>query len=363
MGEVQVNQLTRTRSELQVSPSLGVPIPSLSVIIPVYNEEQSVGPLHETVHGALESLGLDYEVLYVDDGSRDHSFERLAELARNDPRVRVVRFRRNFGQTAALQAGIEYSRGDTLVFMDADLQNDPADIGRLLEKIHDGFDVVSGWRKDRQDALVSRKIPSQIANRLISWVTGVHLNDYGCTLKAYRRDVLENVKLYGDLHRFIPAIASWSGASVTEIPVRHHARRFGTSKYGIWRTVRVLLDLITVKFLGSYRTKPIYVFGLAGLTLWFGALLSGAAVLVEKVLPPHVYAHRNPLLLLAVFLATLGIQFIMMGLLAELAIRTYHESQDKAIYVVREVVDSAVSPTARLIHGERRRPVHSNGSS
>jgi glycosyltransferase involved in cell wall biosynthesis len=333
--------------------------PSLSVIIPVFNEEESIPDLHTRVHDALECLALNYEIVYVDDGSRDLSFKRLSEIASGDARVRIVRFRRNFGQTAALQAGIEYSRGDILVFMDADLQNDPRDIGKLLDKINDGYDVVSGWRKDRHDALISRKIPSHLANHLISWVTGVHLNDYGCTLKAYRRDVLEHVKLYGDLHRFIPAIASLAGASVTEVVVQHHARRFGKSKYGIARTLRVLLDLITVKFLGRYSTKPLYIFGLIGFSLWLAAFLCGAAVIAEKILPPHVYAHRNPLLLLAVFLATLGIQFVMMGLLAELAVRTYYESQDKPTYVVRQVVDGAASPAMRWAHGERRRRARS----
>jgi glycosyltransferase involved in cell wall biosynthesis len=329
--------------------------PRLSVVIPVYNEEESVPHLHQRLRQALAALPYTSEVIYVDDGSRDRSFAALREATAGDPRVRIVRFRRNFGQTAAIQAGIEYSRGDVLVFMDADLQNDPDDIGTVVAQLDQGFDVVSGWRQHRNDALVSRKIPSHIANRLISWVTGVHLSDYGCTLKAYRREVLENVRLYGELHRFIPAIASWAGATVTEIPVRHHARQYGKSKYGISRTVRVLLDLLTVKFLGSYSTKPIYVFGVTGFVLWVLAFFCGAYVIFEKI-TQGVFAHRNPVLLLAVFLATLGVQSIMLGLLAELAIRTYHESQDKPIYVVREVAGGDSDPDEQRPKGERRRP-------
>jgi glycosyltransferase involved in cell wall biosynthesis len=325
------------------------------VVLPVFNEEESIPALHKELTDSLTRLALDYEVIYVDDGSSDRSFERLAAIAEVDPRVRVIRFRRNFGQTAALQAGIEYSGGEVLVFMDADLQNDPEDIGMMLAKLNEGYDVVSGWRKDRQDGLLMRRIPSHIANSLISWVTGVHLKDYGCTLKAYRREVLEPVRLYGELHRFIPAMASWSGAAVTEVPVRHHARPFGKSKYGISRTVRVLLDLVTIKFLGSYSTKPIYVFGLAGFVLWGLALLCGADVLWEKF-ANGIYAHNQPVLLLAVFLATLGVQFIMLGLLAELATRTYHESQNKHTYVVRQVVGGRASPAPASAEREGRRP-------
>jgi glycosyltransferase involved in cell wall biosynthesis len=324
----------------------------LSVVLPVFNEEESIPELHRQLTDSLTRLAIDYEVIYVDDGSRDRSFERLVAIADVDPRVRVIRFRRNFGQTAALQAGIEYSGGDVLVFMDADLQNDPEDIGMMLAKLDEGYDVVSGWRKDRKDALLMRRIPSHIANSLISWVTGVHLKDYGCTLKVYRREVLDPVRLYGELHRFIPAMASWSGADVTEVPVRHRPRSYGKSKYGISRTLRVLLDLVTIKFLGSYSTKPIYVFGLAGFVLWALALVCAAEVLWERF-AHGVYAHNNPILLLAVFLATLGVLFIMLGLLAELATRTYHESQDKRTYVVRQVVGGAAPASTK---GERRRP-------
>ncbi len=252
--------------------------------------------------------------------------------------MRVVSFRRNFGQTAAVQAGIDHSRGEILVFLDGDMQNDPHDIPRLLEKIAEGNDVVSGWRKDRQDEAM-RVVPSRIANWIIARVTGIPLHDFGCTLKAYQRDVIQDVKLYGEMHRFIPVYASWVGARITEIPVNHRPREFGTSKYSLARTSRVLLDLITVKLLGSYSTKPIYFFGFAAFGLWALAFVLAAIVIVQKLLPPYPYAHDNPLLLLSVFFAIVGVQFILMGLLAELSIRTYHESQAKTTYVVREIIE------------------------
>jgi glycosyltransferase involved in cell wall biosynthesis len=318
----------------------------VSVVVPIYNEEENVPLLHEQLSEVLETTGRSYELVYVDDGSRDTTPARLEDIAQRFAHVRVVRFRRNFGQTAALQAGIDASHGRVLIFMDGDLQNDPADIPMMLAKLDEGFDVVSGWRKDRHDT-ASRRIPSRLANALISRVTGVHLHDYGCTLKAYRREVLEPVRLYGEMHRFIPAYASWAGADIVEVPVRHHARRFGKSKYGISRTARVVLDLMTVKMLGSYSTKPIYLFGFLGLFFWFLGFLAGIEVLAEKLLPPHTYAHQNPMLLLAVFLALLGMQFILMGLLAELVMRTYHESQDKATYVIRQVYGSEERPPAK----------------
>jgi len=262
----------------------------------------------------------------------------------------VVSFRRNFGQTAAVQAGIDNSRGEILVFLDGDMQNDPHDIPRLLEKIDEGYDVVSGWRKNRQDDAV-RVLPSKVANWIISHVTGVPLNDFGCTLKAYQREVIQDVKLYGEMHRFIPVYASWVGARITELPVNHRPRTFGKSKYSLARTSRVLLDLMTVKLLGSYSTKPIYFFGFAAFGLWALALVFAAIVIIQKILPPYPYAHNNPLLLLAVFLAIVGVQFILMGLLAELSIRTYHESQAKTTYVVREIIepgrDAGLSPSPR----------------
>ena len=308
------------------------------MIVLVYNEVESVDALNDELTGVLAGLDVPYEVVYIDDGSRDGSTEKMAELAHHDPHVRVVSFRRNFGQTAAVQAGIDNSRGEILVFLDGDMQNDPHDIPRLLERLDEGYDVVSGWRRDRKDD-ASRVLPSKIANWVIARVTGVPLNDFGCTLKAYRREVIEDVKLYGEMHRFIPVYASWVGARITELPVNHRQRVFGHSKYSLSRTSRVLLDLITVKLLGSYSTKPIYFFGFAAFGLWALALVFAAIVIVQKLLPPYPYAHNNPLLLLAVFLAIVGVQFILMGLLAELSIRTYHESQNKAVYVVREVIE------------------------
>jgi glycosyltransferase involved in cell wall biosynthesis len=324
--------------------------PRLSVIVLVYNEAESIEPLHAELIGVLDGLGTSYEVLYVDDGSSDGGGERMAELAVRDPHVRVVKFRRNFGQTAAVQAGIDHSRGDILIFMDGDLQNDPHDIPTLLAKIDEGYDVASGWRKNRKDH-ASRVLPSKIANWIISRVTGVPLNDFGCTLKAYRRDVIQDVKLYGEMHRFIPVYASWVGARITEIPVNHRQRSYGRSKYSLSRTSRVLLDLITVKLLGSYSTKPIYFFGFAAFGLWTLALIAAAIVVVQRLLPPYPYAHDNPLLLLAVFLAIVGVQFILMGLLAELSIRTYHESQTKAVYVVREIIEARAAPDKVATNG------------
>ena len=325
-------------------------VPELSVIVPIYDEQDSIHPLHQQLRSALDSLGRSYEVVFVDDGSTDESAQRLRDIAESDSHIVVVQFRRNFGQTAALQAGIDVSRGSLLVFMDGDLQNDPKDIVRLLERLDEGYDVVSGWRKDRHDAVLSRKVPSWIANRLISWVTGVRLNDYGCTLKAYRRETLADVRLYGEMHRFIPAYASWTGAAIAEIPVAHHARQFGRSKYGLWRTFRVLLDLLTVKLLGSYATKPIYFFGAFGFLLAVIAFVFGIVVLVERILPPYPQAHNNPLLLLAVFLAMLGVQFVLLGLLAELIMRTYHESRGRPTYAIRQILiggEPAVATTKR----------------
>ncbi len=312
--------------------------PQVSVIVLVYNEIDSVEPLHRELMGVLEGMGRTFEVLYVDDGSRDGSTERLASLAARDSRVRVVSFRRNFGQTAAVQAGIDHSRGEVLVFLDGDMQNDPHDIPHLLGKIDEGYDVVSGWRRDRKDD-ATRVLPSRIANWLIARVTGVQLSDFGCTLKAYRREVIEDVRLYGEMHRFIPVFAAAVGARITELPVNHRPRTYGKSKYSLSRTSRVALDLITVKLLGSYSTKPMYFFGFAAFGLWALALVLAAIVIIQKLVPPHVFAHNNPLLLLSVVIFIVGVQFILMGLLAELVIRTYHESQSKPTYVVREIFE------------------------
>lgn len=313
-------------------------IPTLSVVVPVYNEEENIPLLYERLVAALDAQDLPYEIIAVDDGSKDRSFAMLRERALDDPRLRVVRFRRNFGQTAAFSAGFHYARGSTVVTIDADLQNDPDDIPLLLAKMAEGYDVVSGWRRQRQDPWFSRRLPSFIANRVISLVTGVHLHDYGCSLKAYRAEVVKNINLYGELHRFIPAIASWQGVAVTELPVRHYPRRAGRSKYGIGRTIRVILDLMTVRFLLSYSTRPMQIFGLIGILL---TTLGGAISLylgAIKLLFGAAIADR-PLLLLGILLIVVGIQLLMMGLLGEIIVRAYYEGQRKPIYVVREEIN------------------------
>lgn len=323
---------------------------SLSIVVPIYNEFENVPELHAELYGVLVGYGRPFEIIYVDDGSRDGSFERLKALAEEFPEVVVIQFRRNFGQTAALAAGMEAARSEILIFMDGDLQNDPADIPRLIATMEEGdFDVVSGWRKHRQDRAVSRKFPSRIANRLISYVSGVQLHDYGCTLKAYRREVMQNVRLYGEMHRFIPAYANWAGARVTELAVNHRARKYGQSKYGINRTVKVLLDLLTLKFLSSYSTKPIQLFGGVGALCFLVGFLSFALVLYMRFFE-GVRANRNPVLLMGVFMFLAGLLFITQGLLAELVTRTYHESQGKTTYVIKTVIGRRPSLFARLGH-------------
>ena len=309
--------------------------PDISVFLPVLNEEPNLRPLHAKLDAALAELGRTAEVIYVDDGSSDGSLAILREIAVNDPRVRVISLRRNYGQTAAMSAGIDAARGRVLIPMDADLQNDPADIRRLLDKLDEGYDVVSGWRKNRQDKMVTRKIPSMLANRLISWIGGVPLHDYGCSLKAYRRDVLVDVRLYGEMHRFIPIYASWAGARVAELPVEHHARTMGQSKYGLSRTLKVVFDLITIKFMASYQTKPIYVFGTAGLLAFIISFLAGFYAVFLKLVHKADFV-QTPLPILTIVMFAVGVQFFLMGLLAEMSVRTYHESQAKAIYAVRE---------------------------
>jgi glycosyltransferase involved in cell wall biosynthesis len=318
--------------------------PEISLFLPVLDEEENLRPMHAKICEALASLGKTAEVIYVDDGSTDKSLEILREIAAADERVRVISLRRNYGQTAAMSAGIDAAKGEILIPMDADLQNDPHDIARLLEKLNEGYDVVSGWRKNRQDKLISRKIPSQIANRIISWIGGVPLHDYGCSLKAYRREVIQDVKLYGEMHRFIPIYASWAGARVTEIPVEHHARTMGKSKYGISRTIKVVFDLMTIKFMAEYHTKPIYVFGSFGMIAFFVSIFSGLYALFLKFanllgLPQyHADFVETPLPILCIVMFAISVQFILMGLLAEMLVRTYHESQDKTIYAVREKI-------------------------
>lgn len=316
---------------------MGFSEPEISVVVPLLDEEDNVGPLYEQIKGALADKH-SYEIIFIDDGSVDKSFEILSKIQKSDSSVRIIRFRRNFGQTAALSAGFKYSRGKIIVAMDADLQNDPADIPAMVAKLDEGYDVVSGWRKKRHDNAITRLIPSKIANWLIARITGVKLHDFGCTLKVYRKEVLTETKLYGEMHRFIPALASWSGALITEMIVNHRPRTAGVAKYGLGRTFKVVLDLITVKFLGSYSTKPIYIFGGLGLVTGLGAIVCGLAVLYQKF-ATGFSMNRNPLLILTVLLIMATIQFILMGLLAELLVRTYHESQDRPTYVIREIVE------------------------
>ncbi len=313
----------------------------LSVVVPLLDERDNLRPLHDQIKQVLHGR-YAYEIIFVDDGSGDGSFEILTEFHQADPNVRVIRFRKNFGQTAALSAGFAHARGDVVIAMDADLQNDPADIPMLVARLHEGYDVVSGWRKERHDKALTRRLPSRMANWLISTITGVKLHDYGCTLKAYRREVLAETRLYGEMHRFIPALASWSGARITECVVNHRPRTAGVAKYGLARTWKVILDLITVKFLGSFSTKPIYIFGGLGAVTAVGAVLSGLAVLYQKFIASyHLAMNRNPLLVLTAMLITATIQFVLMGLLAELLVRTYHESQGRPTYAIREVLDAS----------------------
>jgi glycosyltransferase involved in cell wall biosynthesis len=322
-------------------------LPRVSIVIPCFEEQDTIARLMTALDAAvakLDASGRSTEVIIIDDGSRDQTWPRLADAAKTRPWLRLVRFRRNFGQTAAMSAGFTRARGDYIVPIDADLQNDPDDIGALCDKLEEGYDVVSGWRKNRQDKAISRKLPSRIANWVIGRVGGLPLHDYGCTLKAYRREFLEPVRLYGEMHRFIPIYAKWSGARVTEMVVRHHARQEGKSKYGIGRTLKVLLDLLTVKFLGDYATKPLYLFGRWGMFLCFLGFGCGVVTLLQKFYE-GAYAHRNPMLLLAVLFFVVGVQIIGFGLLAELQVRTYHESQSKPTYLVAEEVDPcAASP-------------------
>jgi len=329
--------LPAIRSQLTMDAPRHLDTPLLTITVPIYNEEQNIAPLYEKVSAAMTKLGKPWELVLVDDGSSDGSPALLDDLARRDERVTVVHFRRNYGQTAAMMAGMDHARGDIIVPMDGDLQNDPEDIAKLLAKIDEGFDVVSGWRKDRKDNAIKRNLPSRLANSLISRVSGVHLHDYGCSLKAYKRDVLEGVKLYGEMHRFVPIYAAWNGARVTEIEVTHHPRLHGQSKYGLERVLKVVLDLIVVKFLFRYSSKPIYVFGGFG---FLSILLSGLAALwaIGLKIFGGTSLIQTPLPLLCVFLGALGVVSILMGLLAEMLNRTYHESQDKPVYRISRVV-------------------------
>jgi len=312
--------------------------PELTIVIPLYNEVENVDPLHAELSSALDGIGRSYEVVIVDDGSRDGSFECLKAVHAADPRWRIIRFRRNFGQTAGFAAGFSAARGAVVITSDADLQNDPRDIPRLLAKMDEGFDIVSGWRVHRKEPFFSRRLPSLLANRMISGATGVVLHDYGCSLKAYRSEVVKTLRLYGELHRFIPAVASWMGVTVAEVPVNDRARRFGQSKYGITRTFKVLLDLITVRFMLGYSTRPLHIFGGLGLISGGLGLLAGLYLTIVKLVLGQNIGNR-PLLLLAALLIILGVQMISMGLVAEMVMRTYHEAQNKPIYVIRETLE------------------------
>jgi glycosyltransferase involved in cell wall biosynthesis len=309
----------------------------LSVVLPVYNEEENLPILHDKLNSVLKTLDKTYEIIMVDDGSSDNSYEVLKSLAEKDPHLKVIRFRRNFGQTPATAAGIDFAGGEVIVLMDSDLQNDPADIPRMLEKLDEGYDVVSGWRKNRKDKFFSRKIPSWIANRIIRKISGVKVKDLGCSLKAYKQDVLKNVNLYGEMHRFLPIYASWVGAKIADIPVQHLPRQFGESKYGISRTFKVLVDMLAMKFMGYYSTKPLYFFGKIAFLNFFLAFMS-VLLYGYRVWKNNQFLTDRSLMLVFLFWG-LGMLFIGFGLLAELVVRVYHESQNKPIYYVRETLN------------------------
>ncbi|WP_202901507.1 glycosyltransferase family 2 protein [Thalassospira australica] len=312
--------------------------PELSVIVPIYNEEESIKPLCDQLLSVLDELGKPFEVIFVNDGSSDRSMELLRNTAKERGELKIVNFRRNYGQTAATMAGIDHASGEVIIPIDADLQNDPSDIPKLLEKLEEGFDVVSGWRKDRQDAAIRRNFVSRLANRLISKISGVHLHDYGCTLKAYKKDVVKGIRLYGEMHRFIPIYATWMGAKVCEIPVQHHSRQFGQSKYGLERIAKVLLDLMVVKFLDRHLVKPIYVFGGIGLASFCASFLSAIWMFYLKFFD-NTSMIETPLPLLVAMTFLVGLMCILLGLLAEMIVRTYFESQGRSPYLVKETVN------------------------
>ncbi|MGD8537097.1 MAG: glycosyltransferase family 2 protein [Candidatus Aminicenantes bacterium] len=318
---------------------------ALSIVVPVFNEEKNLPDLYEEITKASIGLNLSYEIIFVDDGSWDLTFPVLRGIQKEDPKVKVIRLRKNFGQTAALSAGFDYAKGEVIITLDADLQNDPQDFVLLLEKIHKGYDIVSGWRKKRKDRLLTRRIPSAMANWLISKITHIKLHDFGCTLKAFRKEVIKNINLYGELHRFIPAIASNIGVSIAEVEVNHRPRKHGKSKYTVFRFVKVILDLLTVKFLLSYSTRPLQIFGVFGLASGIVGFLIGLYLSYQRLIL-KVGISGRPLLLLAILLIVIGIQFITLGLLAEIMVRAYHESVDKRIYFVREIFDSERDPSS-----------------
>jgi len=309
----------------------------LSIVIPVYNEKTSIPFLYDELTSALDKLGKSYEVILVDDGSRDGTFEELVKMHEKNCNFRIVRFRRNYGQTPAMAAGFDVSRGEIIITLDADLQNDPADIPLLLEKIEEGDDIVSGWRTNRQDKAISRRLPSIIANKLIGFLTGVRIHDYGCTLKAYRSEIIKNIDLYGEMHRYIPAVASWLGVSVSEVSVNHRARKYGKSKYGISRTIRVILDIIFIKYMINYSQRPIQIFGLIGLlTGGIGSIITLYLIIMRLFFNQAL--STRPLFILSVFMIFIGVQLITMGIIAELIMRTYHESQNKPTYAIKEII-------------------------
>jgi len=313
--------------------------PKLSVVIPVFNEEGSLEALHREIKETCDGMDRSYEIIFIDDGSRDGSFHVLSTLQKRDRRVKVLRLRKNFGQTAALSAGFDYARGQVIVSLDADLQNDPHDIPQLLAKIEEGYDIVNGWRRRRKDRFITRRLPSLMANWLIARITGIKLHDIGCTLKAFRAEVIKSIRLYGELHRFIPAIASNIGVRIAEIPVNHRPRLRGKSKYSIFRFVKVILDMLTVRFLMSYSTRPLQIFGLFGLISGLAGVIL-LAVMSYQRLVLRIGLGNRPLLLGAILLTVLGVQFISLGLLAEIMVRAYHEAAGKTTYFIREVLDA-----------------------
>jgi glycosyltransferase involved in cell wall biosynthesis len=327
------NRIIKAESTCEIQESV-----YLSVVIPVYNERENISFLYENLSRILPSLCVKYEVLLIDDGSSDGSFNELVKIHEQDNNYKVIKFRKNFGQTPAMSAGFDYANGEIIITLDADLQNDPQDIPLLIQKMNEGYDIVSGWRINRQDKAISRKLPSKIANWLIAKLTGVRIHDYGCTLKAYSRDVVKNIELYGEMHRYIPAVASWMGISVAEVPVHHHSRKFGKSKYGISRTIRVILDIIILKYLLSYSQKPIQIFGLIGL---FTGLVGGIITIYLIIMRLFFNAalSSRPLFTLSIFMIFIGVQLITMGILGELLMRTYHEASGKPTYAIKQILD------------------------
>ena len=339
---MRISALSETHAAVQKGPGevLLTSRDLVSVIIPLFDEAENIDPLMSALLPAMDGLGRPYEIIVIDDGSTDATLDKLTAAAKAHPQIKVIAFKRNVGQTAAMMAGIDHAQGAVIVPMDGDLQNDPADIGRLLTKMDEGYDVVSGWRRDRKDAFFTRKLPSRMANTLISWVSGVHLNDYGCTLKAYRHEVLEGFRLYGEMHRFVPIYAKWQGAKIAELPVTHHARRAGKSKYGLSRIFKVMLDLLVVKFLTQYETKPIYIFGTVGLGFFGVSLLAGLYAVYLKLFRDTSFI-QTPLLLLFTLGFITGTMCILMGLLAEVLVRIYYEAQNKTPYTVKERINIA----------------------